>query len=152
MPADRVDLSVLGDRKLDRALRRLEIRVQKKIVRAVFREHARKRIRPRIVANLSGSPVGVDTGLLREAFSKAKIRASSRRPQELVRIGVVWPTRDELQIPADAKAYYPTAVEYGHSGAPAYPYLRPAIDRYARLDRARIANALKRRIEGSWPR
>lgn len=155
-----IDLSVLGVKELERDMRRLEDRVQKKIVRAALREHARKHVKPRILQHLSGNPVGVDTGTLRAAFQRSGVRSGARRGQQgVIRIGVVWPDPAELGIASTkVEGYYPTAVEYGHRIAgssdrvPAYPYLRPAIDKYVRIDRKRIAKLIGRRIEDEWKR
>lgn len=135
MKNDGFDLSLLGVKGMDRKLRRLEAKVQKSIVRKALRASA-KRVRVYVVANLSGVKVNVDTGTLRDAFAKAKIRGTSRRG--LIRIGLQYPERDDLGIPADSKYYYPTAVEYGHGDVRAYPYMRPAVDEHDTVERSLI--------------
>jgi len=122
-----VDLRVLGVPELERKLKRLEAATQKKVVRQALRKSA-TRTKARVVDNLSGEKVNVQTGVLRQAFKKAKIRGETKRGR--IRIGIVFPERDALGITPDDKHYYPTAVEYCHGNVPPHPYMRPAIDEH----------------------
>ncbi len=112
-----IDISLMGDRKLQRKLKRLPIVVQRKIVRHALREAARP------VLATAKALVPVDTGRLKKSL---KIRSAGKRGQAgiVVRTG----TRAELGIPEDAKYFYPAALEFGHGNVPAYPFLRPALD------------------------
>ncbi len=121
----RVDISVLGDKELSAKLNRLAGKRAKSIVRSALRKAA-KRTKSRIVQNLSGSPVGVVTGRTRAAFAATKIGAVRNRA--LIIQGVKLPTREALGIPSGDRNYYPNAIEYGHVGAPAKPFIRPAVD------------------------
>jgi HK97 gp10 family phage protein len=120
------DISIVGDKALQRRFNRLSRGVQGKILRKVIRDGA-KRAKKRVIDNLSGSPVMVQTGETRAAFEKAKIRTASRS-RDSIRIGMVTPTPEELGIPQGAKHYYPFAIEYGHVRAEPRPFIRPAID------------------------
>ena len=143
--ADGFDLRLIGDRELDRKFGRLERRVQRKYVSRAFREHL-KTIRSRIVANLSGDPIEPLTGRLRAAMASAKVRAQSRNPRKRIRLGLVMPTRAELNIPPAARGYYPAVLEYGREGVPPKPFMRPAIDRYRSLDVRRIGQLIYRQL------
>ena len=145
MAIDGIDIRLFGDRELERKLERFERKVQRKMIARVFRDHLEV-IRDRIVRNLSGNPVHPDSGRLRNAMRSARKRAVSRRPRQMIRIGIAWPTRAELGIDADDPHFFPAAIEFGHRGAPAHPFMRPAIDAYRRLDVARIARRLRRMI------
>lgn len=146
MPRDGIDITVLGVPELDRKLRRFERKMQRTMLSRIFRDHLRRRIRGRILAFLSGDPIRPLTGKLREAMATARVRAAARNPRRLLRIGIAWPTRAELGIDSDDPHFYPAALEYGHKGAPAHPFIRPAIDNYRRLDVRRIARMLKKAI------
>lgn len=138
------DLRLLGVPGLERKLKRLERATQRRIVRKALRESA-KRVRVYVVTNLSGVKVNVDTGTLRDAFARGKIRGSTRRG--VIRVGIQFPERDELGIHADDPYYYPTAVEYGHGKVPAYPYMRPAVDEHDTTERLLIGRAIGHGIE-----
>lgn len=140
----KVDISMLGDKELQRKLNRLASPRAKAVVRAALRKGA-KRAKQRVIANLSGAPVQVRTGELRAAFANAKIR--SERMRGAIRLGVTLPTRAELGIAAGDKFYYPYAVEYGHSGAPAYPFIRPAVDDHEAEEVAAIGRDIGAGIE-----
>lgn len=140
-----VDITVFGDRELERKLAKLEKTVQKKLIRRVFRKHGEV-LRARIVGFLSGDPVEPRTGRLRAAMQAAPIRSSSESRQ-LIRIGIVWPTRAEFGIDPDDPVFYPAVVEYGHGTVPARPYMRPAIDNYAKFDMHRIRRRLARELK-----
>lgn len=47
--------------------------------------------------------------------------------------------------------YYPASIEYGHSGVPAYPFMRPAMDEKKAAVRKAIRDRVKRVIEGVKP-
>ncbi len=132
-----IDISVLGDKELQKRLSRISDKMQKKIVRTAIRNSA-KRAKDRIVANIQKQGL-IDTGGMLKAFRSAPIRQSSRNPRKLVRIGVAFPDRADLGIDPDEKVYYPTAVEFGHGGVPAYPFIRPAIDENKEQEHAQIA-------------
>ena len=54
-----------------------------------------------------------------------------------------------VKISANGKRYYyPSSIEYGHPGAPAYPFMRPAMDGKKAAVRKAIRDRVKRVIEG----
>jgi len=122
-----VDISILGDKDLERKLSRIADKGQRKVVRAAIRKAA-TRARKRIVQNIQREGL-VDTGRMMQAFKKTKIVSASNN-RNMIRVGPRLPTRSELGIDADAKGYYPTALEFGYALRPATPFIRPAIDEH----------------------
>jgi len=119
------DISMLGDKELEKKLGRLEDKVQTKIMRGAMRKTMTV-IKKRVVA-----AVPVATGKLKAAMKAQKIKSSKRsRKNKNIRISLPFPTRAELGIPADAKHYYPAAVEYGHGSVPPHSYIRKPTDSY----------------------
>lgn len=139
-----VDISVLGSKELQAKLSALADKAQKKIVRQAVRASA-KRAREEIVHNIQRNSL-VDTGNLLSAFRRAGIRQASKY-RGLIRLGPEWPSRAELGIRADDKYYYPTALEFGHPGAPAIPFIRPAIDERRQQEIATLARDIGAGIE-----
>ena len=121
-----IEIGLLGDKNLENMLRQLPNRGQKTAVNKALRASA-KRLRPKLAA---ATPV--DQGRLKKAMEKAKIRAIKRRNQ--TGVGIALPMRAELGIPADAKGYYPTAIEYGFYSVragrmiPAQRFIRNTVD------------------------
>ena len=138
-----VDISELGDEQLSKNLAQIERAVQKKIVRKALRKAAKEIILPHAKALAP-----VDTGRLRKSL---KIRAAKRSRN---RIGVKLEagTREKLGIPADAKGYYPLALELGYVNRGGqfekpWPYMRPALyDNRAELT-GRVAELIGEGIE-----
>ena len=142
MPA--VDISFLGDKELEKNLEKLVDKTQKKIARQAIRKGA-KRTQKRIVANIERLGL-VDSGVLLNAYKNAKIRSGSNK-SSFIRIGPVNPTREELGISPDDKYYYPFAVEFGHKGAKAKPFIRPAVDEHYRDEVIEIGKDIGKGIE-----
>lgn len=165
------DVTVLGVPGLQRKLDRLTRQAQAKAIRPAVRASA-KRAHQRVLANIGGLKLRIITGRLLAAFKAAKIRAAGGRG--MIRIGVTWPTRAELGIPAEDPNFYPVAIEYGHvirprgakpagsaeralrrnfkiSGGgfsvPAHPFLRPAIDEHRTAELAQLGRDIGAAIE-----
>jgi|TARA_R110000851_G_scaffold36997_1_gene95880 HK97 gp10 family phage protein len=111
-----IDISVIGDKKLQQKLKRLALGTQKKIVRNAIN----RAILP--VREKAKALVPFDTGLLEQSIKR---KTSSRKGKASARIRTG--TRAELGIPWDAKFYYPASVEFGTKSQPAYSYMRAAI-------------------------
>ncbi len=135
-----VDISILGDKQLQRKLRRLATQVQKKIVKKALREAGR----PVLAAAQQKAPVG-KSGRLKKSL---KLRARKQRRGEFgveIRTG----TRTELGIAADASGFYPMSIEYGFTHArsgqkvPAQSFLRAAIDENARKAKTIIISEVR---------
>ena len=145
----KVDISMLGDKELQRKLNRLTGPKAKTVVRSAIRKSA-KRAQRRMVANLSGNPVGVDSGRLLAAIKGAKVANASSRGT--LYYGVPLPTREQLGIPKKDRGgkkagYYPVILEYGTSRMAARPWMRPAIDDTADSEKAQIGRDIGKGIE-----
>lgn len=82
----------------------------------------------------------VDSGDLKKAMKKAKIRNLKGRGK--AGVGILMPTRAELDIPADAKFYYPIAIEYGTSKQPPQKPIRGTVNRMSKETFAKMARAI----------
>lgn len=118
------DVQLEGFGEFDRRLAALGPRVEKRVVSRAIRK-ASKVIHTEFVSRLPE-----DSGRLKRAAAKVQgnIRSLKRSRRGNVGVGVFYPRRDALQIPADAKFYYPAAIEYGTSKQAAQHPLRSAID------------------------
>lgn len=143
-----INISMLGDKELEKKLTRLADKAQKKIVRKPIRD-ASKRAKKRIINNIHKENL-IDKGNLLAAFSKAKIRSASSNPRKLIRIGVEMPDRSALGISDSAKGYYPTVLEYGSENSKARPYIRPAIDEHINKERIIIGKQIGTGIENEF--
>lgn len=55
-----------------------------------------------------------------------------------------------IKISANGKRYYyPASIEYGHPGAPAYPFMRPAMTKNRAKVKAAISARVRAAIEGA---
>ena len=117
------DLKILmtGHKSLLRKLRKIPVEVQIKGSRKALRPHAVR------IKEIAEAAIPIDEGDLR--FAGLKVRALSKRARKrgLVGYRVVTPTRKELNIPADAKGYYPAHLELGHGNVRPRPYLRGTV-------------------------
>lgn len=144
-----LDISVVGDKQLQRALNTLSATVARKIVGPVCRATA-KNIKPLIAA---AAPR--DTGKLQAAMAKAKIRSASTR-RNMIRIAVLMPTREELGIPQDTGgrrySYYPMVLEYGSVSRGIAPrrWIRNTTDRATALEHKRMRLAISNGITNEF--
>ena len=113
---DYIDISVLGDKELQKMLKNLDIKLQRKYVR----QSINRAMLP--VKNRAKALVPVNTGKLKDSIKK---RARTKRG--ISRAMVVTGTKQELGIPENAKGYYPAAIEYGTRHQPAQSFLRKAM-------------------------
>jgi len=130
-----VDIELLGDRRLSRKLARLPVALQRKIARNALRGSAR-RLKTHVVANLSGEPIRVRTGVTRAAFRGARIKSMTRRG--VIRIGPQLPTREALHIEPDDEYYYPNWLEYKHAS-----FIRSAVDQHEDEEKRQIARDIR---------
>lgn len=134
------DIKLIGDKALKRQLRHLGTKGQRNAIGRAFRDHLRTDVVREVYKNLSAgggadnSP-GQITGFTRAAFGSMDVRSGKSR-RGMIRIGLVYPSRDELDIDVDDPHYYPMALEYGQRpgarrsvGVRPFPFVRPAIDR-----------------------
>jgi len=116
-----IDISVLGDKKLQKQLKNIELKMQKKIVKKALRMGTKvvlaraKALVPVSLGNTQGKHLR-DT-LKIKAFSKKGVFGST----------VITGTREQLGIDANDRWYYPAHVELGTKKMSPRPYLRPAL-------------------------
>ena len=151
--ANPIDISIFGNKELERALAQFEPKVQKRVVRRVLRRSA-ERIKLAVMLNWSGRVVQEDTGKTVDA-----IEAKSIKFERGGRFGLraVWylPRRDELGIPEwPYEWYYPFAVEYGYTRTarapvtvPPKPPIRRAVNDNMEREHARMERDLGKGIE-----
>lgn len=137
-----VDITWIGDEALEKQLEKLAGTAQRKVVRRAITKSG-KRIKLEIVKNLSGSPVKQQTGALLREFKRMRVRAPAKRNRRVIQRVLPLPGRVELGINLDDNVYYPAAVEYGHSRAPAKRYIRDAVDDNATREKALIAKDIR---------
>ena len=121
-----VDIKMLGDKELEKALATWPGAVQKTTLRNALRRSG-KRFKGEMVSKLSGHPVTPQTGRLKAGIEAQKVTRDSKK-RDSMRYGVPLPTRAALGIPPGYEWYYPMAVEYGHKRAPPRSYIRAAVD------------------------
>ncbi len=112
------DLTVLGDKKLQRKLNKLE----KKLGSKVMRSSLKTAMEP--VRDLAKRRAPVDTGLMQRSI-RIGTKSNRNGVSAMVRTG----TRKQLKIPEDDKYYYPAAIEYGSRLQPARSFLRASLGR-----------------------
>lgn len=64
------------------------------------------------------------------------------------------PAKNDIFVKRSASGkryYYPASIEYGHPGAPAYPFMRPAADENKSAVKKVIRDRVKKVIEGVKP-
>jgi len=112
------DITLLGDKKLNKAFGALAVIDQRK----VMRKSQRAAFKPVLKSAKANAPVR--TGKLKKSLKLRALKRSRNRSGVFVRTG----TRSELGIPENAKYYYPAHVELGHSDVAPVPFLRNAFD------------------------
>lgn len=124
------DISITGDKALQRKLDRLAGPAQRRVMRGATKKTATA-TKKFLLRNISGGKIHVYTGRLLRAFKAQRARGEKpiKNKKDIV-AAIPLPTRAELGIAPDDKYYYPTAVEFGHKRAPAHPYMRPAVDEH----------------------
>lgn len=134
-----VDISIFGDKALERALGSFEPRVQKKVMRQVIRASAKRN-----KGHVAGAwEQHADTGTMARAMQATKVRAGKRSRSS---IRVEWP------LPVGESKGYPlglihNAVEYGHPRAPAKAYTRRAVNAHTNEEHAEMAKHTGRGVE-----
>lgn len=99
------DISMLGDKALERKLRRLADKVQVKVVGSALGK-SRTRTKRAILATMDSGFFKEPTGELRESFKKTKLKSSKRRG--VIRRSIAQPETAEEAIKMNS-------VEYGHT-------------------------------------
>lgn len=132
-----IDISMLGDKALSRALAKLVPHAQKKAVRGAVRNSA-KRMRPLVAA---ATPV--DSGRLKHEMETAPIRGTTKRG--FIRIGMVKPPgkRESIQL---------NVLEYGSAARNLAPlrFIRNTVDRHAASEHQKMGQDIRRSIAKEW--
>ena len=135
-----IDIRLLGDRALDRKMKRLTGPQQKKIVRRALRLAAK------VVLPTAKSLVPVDRGTLKKTL---KIKALKQKRGKFG-IVITTGTRDELGIASDDPFYYPAAVELGTKNVSAQSFLRASLKTKRREALAVLVREIKRGFTEIW--
>jgi hypothetical protein len=138
---------MVGDDLVVEQLAKLEAVTQKKIVRTAMRKSA-KRVKDAVVQEWQSH---ADTGRTAAAMAATRVR-SGGRSRRLIRLVWPLPLRDILGIPAGSPHYYPNAVEYGHSRAPAKAYTRRTVNRVTPREHLAMGHDIGDAIEREWGR
>ena len=126
-----IDISMIGDKKTQKAFKKMEIKMQGKVFRKAVRDAAEP------VLALAKMYTPVDTGKTRDSL---KIRAGTGK-RGTIGVRIQTGTRKELGIAPDEKFFYPAVVEYNHQS-----YLRRAIDNDPGSVRNHVARVIKASI------
>lgn len=110
------DISIIGEKKLQKKLSKMEKKIQSKVMKASMKEAMKP------VQELAKQRAPHATGLLKRSI-RIGIKSNRKGLTAMVRTG----TRKQLKIPANAKYYYPAALEYGTRHIPARSFLRSSL-------------------------
>ena len=113
-----IDIRVLGDKKLQKQLNKLDPKLRKKALQSAMRIA----MKPVLLAAKSSAPV--DSGLLRRFLRIKNLKANKKSIGVIVKYG----TRKALKIDPNDPYYYPAALEYGTKTVKGRPILRNALN------------------------
>lgn len=134
-----VDISVFGDKALERALGSFEPRIQKKVMRQVIRASA-KRNKGHVSQAWAQH---ADEGTMAAAMKATKVKAGKRSRSQM---RIEWPLPSgEKKGHALGKIH--NAVEYGHGNVPAKAYTRRAVNAHTNEEYAEMARHTGRGVE-----
>lgn len=153
-------IKITGAKELERKLKTLEPKIGRKIVKQSLREGA-KIFKARIKA---AAPVGrtqnrtrvkktVATTSRQKGYMRRSItvRAATKNRRGTYAVMTTFDTRRFPSLIVKSRAgkryFYPAAVEYGHKGAPAHPFIRPAFDAVGRHAERRVLRKMAQGIE-----
>jgi len=151
MPKGMVQISMLGDKALQKQLDQMEEKVAWKVVRSAMRKRG-NRVYKKMLENISGNPIRVRTGALLNAMRGLKVTAGKRRKHWMQQY-IPLPTRASLGIKEYVKSeksthgYYPSALEYGWEGVPPKRWVRGAADHNKTAENALMAREIGKGIE-----
>lgn len=126
------DISILGDKDLDRKFAQATAKLQKKVLRPAMRKGARPILQDAKV----GAPVRL--GRMKKTLKIRAMKRSRNRIGVMIQTG----TRAQLGIDANDPYYYPMAVETGTRRMAARPFMRPALKK----NKAKTMGILSREI------
>jgi HK97 gp10 family phage protein len=125
MGAIKLDVSVVGERKLARVFNRITATVQKKIMRKALRAGFRP-----VLASAREKAAAVDdpstpSDVMLRVSRLLKLRAL-KRSRRRIGVAIRTPSRDELGS-FDYDHYPPAHIEMGTSRTPPHPFMRDAL-------------------------
>jgi HK97 gp10 family phage protein len=134
--AGKISIKMLGDKELAARFEQLSSQVQRKIVKPALQEGADyiKLYAHMMAARRTGN---MANSIFVEPLTKKGV----------VGFKVSTGSRMLLGIPADAKYYYPAAIEFGTENMPARPFMRPATYDNEQLVYIKIGDALREAVE-----
>jgi hypothetical protein len=136
------DISVVGDKELERRFARLSRTVQRKLILKTFM-HTIRRLKNEVLINLSGRVVQERSGRYVTAMESQSIKKFTS--DFLVARSFDMPRRAKMGI-VEANGYYPAYLEYGTQKMPAFAPIRKAVNKVERRELAFIADDLARQI------
>jgi hypothetical protein len=141
-----IDISLLGDKKLERAFRRLGTpALMKKTLRKALRAGGKYLL----------VYIRVAAGKISQRLSRAIKLKARKRSRKWIGMTIWTPRREELDIPKSAKGHWPTHQEFGWTDLagqyhPPRSYLRaPADERKEDVFRI-VRNKLRQEIDRLW--
>lgn len=147
-----VDISVLGDKEVARALAKLPDKYEGKAVRPALRGSA-KRLKVNVAQAYSGIIIGVRTGRTLAGFIAHKVKALPRQ-SGWMGAAFDFPTREELGISPDDKWFYPAVLEYGSPDDPerypAYAPIRRTVNANEGRELGTITRDIATGVERQW--
>ncbi len=147
-----IDISVIGDKELARALAKLPDKYEGKAVRPALRASA-KRVKLHVIQAFSGNPIGVRTGRTLMAIIAQKVHAIPRKGG-WIGAAFDWPGRESLGVAPGDDGYWPMILEYGSPDNPerypAYAPVRSTVNRMEQRELATIGHAIAKGVERQW--
>ena len=127
-----VDISMIGDKKLELMLKKIPDIAQRRVVTSAVSKTA-KAVHSLTIQAVSGNPVGVQTGKRLTAMIASKPKKQRRTTAVVYYIDI--PDRASAGVAKDAKWFPPIHVEYGYVGehgntVPPHSYLRKPVDEH----------------------
>lgn len=122
-----INMTVQGDKELERKLLGLELKVAKKVVRKA----GRKALRPTLSSTKQNARtmVGGEMGTLLAASLILRAFRKQRRGSYGLNVRLKTAIQEFIHIAKDGTQYYiPAAIEYGHDSAAAIPFMRAALE------------------------
>ena len=130
------DISVLGDKKLQKKLSDLDKKVGSKVMKDAMRQSMST------VKDLAKQRAPVVTGMLRKSI-RIGVKSNRKGVSAMVRTG----TRKQLKISPDNPFYYPAAHEYGTRYMPARSFLRSSLGDRKNMVLSSLSGNIRRILE-----
>lgn len=152
MASSFVDISILGDKALSRALAKLPDKAQTKALRPALRKSA-KRVHVGIIQAFSGFPIGVVTGAHLTAIAAQQPKLMKKRTGH---VGYFYPHPSWEDIGETRPANNPPppaiVLEYGTDEKPALSPVRSTVNRVQGAELATIGRDVAKGIDKQWAR